>query len=140
MLKIKIPKLCKNEQCYVLDILLSEFLGFNFEVETYENNLIEQKYTLKNNIDNLTKETLPDASYIKYSEVKISDKFYPSYWEDLKIYVNTQEELREHWKVKRDIQKRGYTREQVLAQIELRKPDASRSRSSEIYAICDGLR
>ena len=43
---------------------------------------------------------------------------------DLKIYVNTQEELREHWKVKRDIQKRGYTREQVLAQIELRKPDA----------------
>lgn len=43
---------------------------------------------------------------------------------DLKIYVNTQEELREHWKVKRDVQKRGYTKEQVLKQIELRKPDA----------------
>ena len=42
---------------------------------------------------------------------------------DLKIYVNTQEELRQHWKVTRDIQKRGYTREQVLKQIELRKPD-----------------
>ena len=40
MLKIKIPKLCKNEQCYALDILLGEFVGFNFEVETYEGDFV----------------------------------------------------------------------------------------------------
>jgi hypothetical protein len=33
MLKIKIPNICQNEQIYVLDILLGEFLELDFEVE-----------------------------------------------------------------------------------------------------------
>ena len=41
MLKIKIPSLCQNEQQYVLDILLGEFLGLAFEVESYHGDEIE---------------------------------------------------------------------------------------------------
>jgi hypothetical protein len=40
-LKIKIPNFCQNEQKYILDILLREFLGVNFEVKTYEGDFIE---------------------------------------------------------------------------------------------------
>ena len=40
-LLIKIPNICKNEQVYALDILLGEFLGLNFDVETYEGDFIE---------------------------------------------------------------------------------------------------
>ena len=60
MLKIKIPKLCKNELCYTLDILLSEFLGLNFEVETHENNFIE--ISKPSETENSSKLTL-DASF-----------------------------------------------------------------------------
>ena len=60
MLKIKIPKLCKNELCYTLDILLSEFLGLNFEVETHETNLIE--ISKPSETENSSKLTL-DASF-----------------------------------------------------------------------------
>lgn len=41
MLTIKTPNLCQSEQCYVFDILLGEFLGLAFEVETYEGDVIE---------------------------------------------------------------------------------------------------
>lgn len=40
-LLIKIPNICKNEQIYSLDILLGEFLGLDFKVEAYENDVIE---------------------------------------------------------------------------------------------------
>lgn len=41
MLQIKIPNLCENEQRYALDILLSEFLGLSFKVQTYDGEAIE---------------------------------------------------------------------------------------------------
>ena len=41
MLKIKIPNLCQAEQRYALDILLGEFLGLAFDVETYDGDVIE---------------------------------------------------------------------------------------------------
>ncbi|MBD3727259.1 MAG: hypothetical protein IE936_09365, partial [Moraxella osloensis] len=41
MLTIKIPNLCLNEQRYALDILLGEFLGLAFKVETYDGDVIE---------------------------------------------------------------------------------------------------
>ncbi|MBE0471795.1 MAG: MarR family transcriptional regulator [Methyloprofundus sp.] len=41
MLTIKIPNLCQSEQRYALDILLGEFLGLVFEVETYAGDVIE---------------------------------------------------------------------------------------------------
>ncbi|MFQ4144216.1 phosphoribulokinase [Chlorogloeopsis sp. ULAP02] len=43
---------------------------------------------------------------------------------DVKVYLAPPEELRATWKVKRDTQKRGYTEEQVLAELEKREPDS----------------
>ncbi|SCW85552.1 Uridine kinase [Paenibacillus tianmuensis] len=45
---------------------------------------------------------------------------------DLKIYLETDESLRRHWKVLRDTKKRGYSVEKVLEQIETRMPDAQK--------------
>jgi hypothetical protein len=41
LFKIKICNVCLNEQIFVLNILLSEFLGLEFKAETYEGDLIE---------------------------------------------------------------------------------------------------
>ncbi|MEA5582726.1 phosphoribulokinase [Nodularia harveyana UHCC-0300] len=43
---------------------------------------------------------------------------------DVKVYLAPSEELRADWKVKRDTQKRGYTEEQVLAELKKREPDS----------------
>jgi phosphoribulokinase len=43
---------------------------------------------------------------------------------DVKVYLAPPENLRAKWKVKRDTQKRGYTAEQVLAELEKREPDS----------------
>lgn len=43
---------------------------------------------------------------------------------DVKVYLAPPEDLRSQWKVKRDTQKRGYTPEQVLAELEKREPDS----------------
>jgi uridine kinase len=45
---------------------------------------------------------------------------------DLKIYVDTDEKLRRHWKSIRDMRERGKSREDVLRQIEQRMEDARR--------------
>ena len=43
---------------------------------------------------------------------------------DVKVYLAPPESLRADWKIKRDTQKRGYTQEQVLAELEKREPDS----------------
>jgi len=43
---------------------------------------------------------------------------------DVKVYLDPPEDLRRVWKVKRDTAKRGYTPEQVLAELEKREPDS----------------
>ncbi|MEA5617775.1 phosphoribulokinase [Cronbergia sp. UHCC 0137] len=43
---------------------------------------------------------------------------------DVKVYLAPPESVRSQWKVKRDTQKRGYTPEQVLAELEKREPDS----------------
>ncbi len=43
---------------------------------------------------------------------------------DVKVYLAPPEEVRAQWKVKRDTQKRGYTEEQVLAEMQKREPDS----------------
>ncbi|ALF54253.1 phosphoribulokinase [Nostoc piscinale CENA21] len=43
---------------------------------------------------------------------------------DVKVYLAPPEPIRAKWKVKRDTQKRGYTPEQVLAELEKREPDS----------------
>ncbi|MGV0026297.1 phosphoribulokinase [Phormidesmis priestleyi] len=43
---------------------------------------------------------------------------------DVKVYLAPPEALRTQWKVKRDTQKRGYSEEQVLAEMLKREPDS----------------
>jgi phosphoribulokinase len=43
---------------------------------------------------------------------------------DVKVYLDPPEELRYHWKVKRDTAKRGYTLEQVVRSLDHRKNDS----------------
>lgn len=43
---------------------------------------------------------------------------------DVKAYLAPPESLRATWKIKRDTMKRGYTPEQVLAELEKREPDS----------------
>ncbi|PSB19638.1 phosphoribulokinase [Phormidesmis priestleyi ULC007] len=43
---------------------------------------------------------------------------------DVKVYLAPPEPLRTQWKVKRDTQKRGYSAEQVLAELQKREPDS----------------
>jgi len=43
---------------------------------------------------------------------------------DLRVYLDPHPALKRSWKVKRDVAKRGYTPEQVVAEIEARRPDA----------------
>jgi phosphoribulokinase len=43
---------------------------------------------------------------------------------DVKVYLAPDERLRRLWKVKRDTTKRGYTEEQVLADMDKREPDS----------------
>jgi phosphoribulokinase len=45
---------------------------------------------------------------------------------DVKVYLDPPEPLRRVWKVKRDTAKRGYTEEQVLAELERREQDSER--------------
>lgn len=43
---------------------------------------------------------------------------------DLKIYMEVDETLRRYWKIHRDMNSRGYSKEKILEQIEDRLPDA----------------
>jgi phosphoribulokinase len=43
---------------------------------------------------------------------------------DVKVYLAPPESLRAKWKIKRDTMKRGYTAEQVLAELQKREPDS----------------
>lgn len=43
---------------------------------------------------------------------------------DITVYLDPPESIRRNWKVKRDTTKRGYTEEQVLADLEKREPES----------------
>ena len=55
---------------------------------------------------------------------------------DLKIFINTDETLRTHWKIIRDTEKRGYKYSAVIDAINRRKPDAIKINERQI-AIAD---
>lgn len=44
---------------------------------------------------------------------------------DVTVYLDPVEEIRTEWKVSRDTKKRGYTREQVLAELAKREPESA---------------
>jgi phosphoribulokinase len=54
-----------------------------------------------------------------YHTAQLSSQF------DVRVYLAPPEELRREWKIKRDTSKRGYTEEQVLAELEKREPDSA---------------
>ncbi|MEO8966018.1 MAG: phosphoribulokinase, partial [Solirubrobacteraceae bacterium] len=43
---------------------------------------------------------------------------------DVRVYLNPPEALRRQWKVQRDCSRRGYTTDQVLAELDRREPDS----------------
>ncbi|MGI8713918.1 MAG: phosphoribulokinase [Solirubrobacteraceae bacterium] len=43
---------------------------------------------------------------------------------DVRVYLNPPEDLRRRWKVHRDCSRRGYTTDQVLAELDRREPDS----------------
>jgi uridine kinase/Gpi18-like mannosyltransferase len=45
---------------------------------------------------------------------------------DFKIFIDTDEMLRRHWKIVRDTKKRGYSTQKILEQIEVRMEDAGK--------------
>lgn len=45
---------------------------------------------------------------------------------DLKIYMDTQENLRRYWKIRRDMEDRGYSGEKITKQIESRMEDSGK--------------
>ncbi len=45
---------------------------------------------------------------------------------DLKIFMDTDRELRNYWKIQRDTKTRGYSKEAIVTQIEKRIPDAEK--------------
>ncbi|MDQ3871551.1 MAG: phosphoribulokinase [Chloroflexota bacterium] len=54
---------------------------------------------------------------------------------DVRVYLAPPEDLRRKWKVKRDTSKRGYTEEEVLADMDKREPDSAEFiRPQERYA------
>jgi phosphoribulokinase len=44
---------------------------------------------------------------------------------DVRVYLAPPEELRRRWKVQRDTSRRGYTTDQVLAELDKREPDSA---------------
>jgi len=54
---------------------------------------------------------------------------------DVRVYLAPPEELRRRWKVRRDTSRRGYTTDQVLADLDKREPDSAEFiRPQERYA------
>lgn len=43
---------------------------------------------------------------------------------DVTVYLNPPEDIRHRWKVERDVAKRGYTPEQVMAELAVREPES----------------
>jgi len=44
---------------------------------------------------------------------------------DITVYLDPPEEIRREWKLRRDTAERGYTREQVLAELDRREPESA---------------
>lgn len=74
--------------------------------------------------------TFSEPIYVKSNDYILIAGLHPFYLPqtrrivDLKIYLDTDENLRRHWKIIRDTEKRGYTKEKILSQIDKRIDDA----------------
>src|ERR1700737_2000984 len=74
--------------------------------------------------------TLRPAEMVEPSEVVIIQGLHPflipgvRHAFDLRVWLDPESELRVEWKLQRDVAKRGYSRQEVLAELEARRPDA----------------
>jgi phosphoribulokinase len=74
--------------------------------------------------------TLQPAEVVEPREVVIIQGLHPflipgvRHAFDLRVWLDPEPDLRVEWKLQRDIAKRGYVRDQVLAELEARRPDA----------------
>jgi phosphoribulokinase len=68
--------------------------------------------------------------YIVAHQYLIIEGLLGMYWQEMRnaysvrVYLNPAEELRRRWKVRRDTAKRGYTEEEVLRELDIRKHDS----------------
>ena len=76
MLKIKIPNILQIKQTYALDILLGEFLGLDYEVETYESDIIE--ISKANSFDKISKLTINASFFIKGNQKWLETESMPN--------------------------------------------------------------
>lgn len=74
--------------------------------------------------------TFTNPSILKSKKIIIFEGLHPFYLKrnrelyDLKVFIEPEENLRLHWKILRDIDKRGYTKEKVLDQLKERELDS----------------
>ena len=59
----------------------------SYDVE-YDFDFLDIQYNLRDVIDSLPKHSVPNCAYIKYSEYPDAKTIYPSYWDDLKVYID----------------------------------------------------
>lgn len=78
MLNIKIPDLLQHEQRYALDILLGEFLGLEFEVETYDQYVIEITSAGDSGRSSAKKLTLDASFFLKSAQAWLKPVSMPS--------------------------------------------------------------
>jgi len=67
---------------------LRDYKDVNYHTHNfdYDFDYLEQHYDLSNVMENISTCKMPMARYMKYSDTLDDGLFYPSYWEDLKIY------------------------------------------------------
>lgn len=70
------------------------------------------------------------AQYVRPERFTIIEGLLGYHWAqmrevyDVRVFLNPPEELRRRWKVQRDCSRRGYTTDQVLAELDRREPDS----------------
>ena len=75
--------------------------------------------------------TLDRPEYVKPSEFMVVEGLFPLWSRasracfDATVYLDPPEEIRRAWKVARDTSQRGYTEEQVLADLDKREPESA---------------
>ena len=81
-----IPKLFLEQDIrFLRDFQDINYHEYNFK---YDFDFYDVQYNLENVIDNIPKNIGTNSTYIRYFEDNDSGEFYPSYWEDLKIYID----------------------------------------------------
>lgn len=101
----------------------------NLEYEFEQLTNIKNNLPINRRIYNHSNGEFDDTVVINPKEIIIYEGLHAMYLEslrsitDLKIYVDTDEELKIAWKINRDMKKRGYTEEEVLKNIQRRLSD-----------------